>query len=389
MKIKLKSIICVCLCLCLSFTCLLVGNKRIEVKDTVRAESQKTEASYFTVYDYDDPDKVVLVKGEGVDVNDEYLSSDNKLWRIVEVNYKTKTGKAEFLGTEELPKYSVKRKTANVASAKSNKKVGIYHTHNDESYVVGDGYDSVYGKGGIHDVGAKLKKDFQNLGMEVIYSENLHLPHNSGAYSRSQMTAAEILDQGVDAIFDVHRDATPQDYYLTKVDGEQMTSIRMVVGTGNQNYYENREFAYAIKAYADDVYPGLIKDIYMGKGNYNQQLINRAMLFEFGSDQVEKELVLKATTPLAKTLDVVLYGSNNASETSLDDVELVSSTDGSASVITGLVDQKKTASVSFIWILLASIAFYFIVLGIVCIFSKQARHKTKRFFQELFAIRKQ
>lgn len=389
MKIKLKSIICVCLCLCLSVTCLLVGNKRIEVKDTVRAESQKTEASYFTVYDYDDPDKVVLVKGEGVDVNDEYLSSDNKLWRIVEVNYKTKTGKAEFLGTEELPKYSVKRKIANVASAKSNKKVGIYHTHNDESYVVGDGYDSVYGKGGIHDVGAKLKKDFQNLGMEVIYSENLHLPHNSGAYSRSQMTAAEILDQGVDAIFDVHRDATPRDYYLTKVDGEQMTSIRMVVGTGNQNYYENREFAYAIKAYADDVYPGLIKDIYMGKGNYNQQLTNRAMLFEFGSDQVEKELVLKATTPLAKTLDVVLYGSNNASETSLDDIELVSSTDGSASVITGLVDQKKTASVSFIWILLASIAFYFIVLGIVCIFSKQARHKTKRFFQELFAIRKQ
>lgn len=389
MKIKLKSIICVCLCLCLSVTCLLVGNKRIEVKDTVRAESQKTEASYFTVYDYDDPDKVVLVKGEGVDVNDEYLSSDNKLWRIVEVNYKTKTGKAEFLGTEELPKYSVKRKIANVASAKANKKVGIYHTHNDESYVVGDGYDSVYGKGGIHDVGAKLKKDFQNLGMEVIYSENLHLPHNSGAYSRSQMTAAEILDQGVDAIFDVHRDATPRDYYLTKVDGEQMTSIRMVVGTGNQNYYENREFAYAIKAYADDVYPGLIKDIYMGKGNYNQQLTNRAMLFEFGSDQVEKELVLKATTPLAKTLDVVLYGSNNASETSLDDVELVSSTDGSASVITGLVDQKKTASVSFIWILLASIAFYFIVLGIVCIFSKQARHKTKRFFQELFAIRKQ
>lgn len=389
MKIKLKSIISVCLCLCLSVTCLLVGNKRIEVKDTVRAESQKTEASYFTVYDYDDPDKVVLVKGEGVDVNDEYLSSDNKLWRIVEVNYKTKTGKAEFLGTEELPKYSVKRKKANVASAKSNKKVGIYHTHNDESYVVGDGYDSVYGKGGIHDVGAKLKKDFQNLGMEVIYSENLHLPHNSGAYSRSQMTAAEILDQGVDAIFDVHRDATPRDYYLTKVDGEQMTSIRMVVGTGNQNYYENREFAYSIKAYADDVYPGLIKDIYMGKGNYNQQLTNRAMLFEFGSDQVEKELVLKATTPLTKTLDVVLYGSNNASETSLDDVELVSSTDGSASVITGLVDQKKTASVSFIWILLASIAFYFIVLGIVCIFSKQARHKTKRFFQELFAIRKQ
>lgn len=385
-----KRAISVCLCLFLGFACILIGNnKLIEVKDTVRAESQETKVNYFTIYDYEDPDKVVLVKGEGVDVNDEYLSTDNKLWRIVEVNFKTKTGKAEFLGTEELPKYSVKRKKADVATAKGNKKVGIYHTHNDESYVVGDGYDSVYGKGGIHDVGAKLATKLENLGIEVVYRENLHLPHNSGAYSRSQMTAAEILNQGVDAIFDVHRDATPRDYYLTTVDGEQMTSIRMVVGTGNQNYYENREFAYAIKSYADDVYPGLIKDIYMGKGNYNQQLTSRAMLFEFGSDQVEKELVLKATTPLAKTLDVVLYGSNNASATSLDDVELVSTTDGLPSVITGLVDQKKTASVSFIWILLASIAFYFIVLGIICIFSKQARYKTKRFFQELFAIKKQ
>ena len=217
----------------------------------------------------------------------------------------------------------------------------------------------------------------------------MHLPHNSGAYGRSQVTVVEILDSGnVDAVFDVHRDSTPRQYYITSVDGEEMTSVRMVIGTGNQNYYENREFAYAIKAYADDVYPGLIKDIYMGKGNYNQQLTPRAMLFEFGSENVEKDLVLKATAPLAKVIDVVLYGSENASQESLNDIELVSTSEGGNSVITGLVDKKSTSSVSFIWVLLASIAFYFLVLGIVCIFSKNARYRTKRFFKELFAIRK-
>ena len=99
-------------------------------------------------------------------------------------------------------------------------------------------------------------------------------------------------------------------------------------------------------------------------------------------------MVLKSTEPLSKVLDVVLYGSEGASSESLNDVELVSTSEGKASVITGLVNKKATASISFIWILLAGIAFYFIILGIVCLFSKEARYKTKRFFKELFAIRK-
>ena len=36
----------------------------------------------------------------------------------------------------------------------------MYHTHNDECYYTPDGTDSVYGEGGIHDVGAKLKQNF-------------------------------------------------------------------------------------------------------------------------------------------------------------------------------------------------------------------------------------
>lgn len=358
----------------------------LESKLSANAETQN---NYYTIYDYENKEEVIFLKGEHVNLDDEYLSSDNKLYRIVEVDNKNKTGKAEFICNEKLPEYDVQRKkTSLAASAGPDKKVGVYHTHNDESYLIGDGYDSVYGEGGIHDVGQKFVSNLKSLGFDVIYDQSLHLPHNSGAYTRSQVTASKILgEKNVAAIFDVHRDSVPRSEYYTKVDGKEMTKIRMVIGSANQNFYENKEFAYAIKSYADKVYPGLIKDIYMGKGNYNQQLTGRAMLFEFGCENLEKELVLRSAEPLSKTLDVVLFGSNNASDNSLSDVELKTAT-GETSKITGIAYKKSTASISFFWILLAGIAFYFIVLGIVCIFSKTARHKTARFFKELFPFRK-
>ena len=124
----------------------------------------------------------------------------------------------------------------------------------------------------------------------------------------------------------------------------------------------------------------------MGRGNYNQQLLSRGMLFEFGCENIEKSLAIKSTEPLSKVVDVVLYGSDGASKKSMT---AVSSSSGKEAVITGIISKKSTASISFFWILLGSIGFYFAVLRIVCIFSKTARYKTSRFFKELFAFRKQ
>ena len=383
---KILGILCVCFALFSGAMCGITTNlsrARGRVSLGGAEEISQSSSSYYTITDWADSDRVVLLKGEGINVDDEYLSEDNELWRIVEVDNKNKKGKAEYIGKEQLPKYDVKRKvSAPVAEAASRKKVGVYHTHNDESYFTPDGTDSVYGKGGIHDVGKSFVNNLESLGFDVVYREDLHLPHNSGAYTRSQVTAQAILDTGnIDALFDVHRDSTPRKYYITNVDGQEMTKVRMVVGSANSNFAENKEFAYAIKSYADSVYPGLIKDIYMGRGNYNQQLLSRGILFEFGSENVEKELCLKSTEPLAKVLDVVMYGTSGANVRSVADVS--GSNEGETAVVTGIVYKQSTASVSFIWILLGSIAFYFVVLGIVCIFSKTARYKTARFFKEL------
>lgn len=347
-----------------------------------------TNKNYYTVYEDNTKTKVLFLKGEDVSNGDKYLSGDNKLYEIESVDDTNKTAIAKFLKDEKLPTYNVKSKSeSNAASAASNKKVGVYHTHNDESYFTPDGVDSVYGKGGIHDVGKAFVQNLNQLGITAVYREDLHLPHNSGAYTRSQVTASALLNEGVDAIFDLHRDSTKRDYYLTKVNGKQMSSVRMVIGASSANYEENKNFAYSIKGYADSAYPGLIKDIYIGKGNYNQQLSSKAMLFEMGCENIEKDLVLNSTEYLAKTVDVVLYGSDGASDLSLNDVSLVGD-NGSESVISGLVNSKGQKSVNSnntLWVVLGVFGVLGVTLTLVLIFSKTARYKVGRFFSEMFA----
>lgn len=346
--------------------------------------------TYYTVYENSTDGKVLFLKGDDVSKGDFYLSQDNKLYEIVSTDDSKKTAIAKFVRDEEMPSYNVKRKNSSSkrASAAVTKKVGLYHTHNDESYYTPDGVDSVYGKGGIHDVGKSLSDNLNKLGIQTIYREDLHLPHNSGAYTRSQVTAAAILNQGVAGIFDIHRDSTKRSEYLTTVDGVKMSAIRMVVGSSSANYEENKKFAYSIKSYADSVYPGLVKDIYFGRGNYNQQLSTRAMLFEFGCENIEKDLVLKSTKYLAKVIDVVLFGSENASKNSLADVESTN-TDGGA-VITGIAssDGGTNSSVNSnqtLWIVLGVIGSIALVFGIVMACSRNARYKVGRFFSEMFA----
>ena len=347
------------------------------------ADTQKT---YYTIYKDESKKDVLFLKGDDVSAGDQYLSGDNKLYEIISVDDGEKSAIAKFIKDEELPKYNISKNDSKEKKANAvTKKVGVYHTHNDESYFTPDGVDSVYGKGGIHDVGKAFSDELTKLGITVVYREDLHLPHNSGAYTRSQVTANELLNNGVDAIFDLHRDSTKRSEYMTKVDGEEMSHVRMVVGASSANFEENKKFAYSIKSYADTIYPGLIKDIYIGKGNYNQQLSTRAMLFEMGCENVEKKYVIKSTNYLAKVLDVVLYGSENANQSSLENVSLVAD-DGSNSSVAGLVsDSSSVNSNTTLSIALSIIGVVLVVLTIVLLASKKARYKVGRFFSEMFA----
>lgn len=88
--------------------------------------------------------------------------------------------------------------------------VGIYHTHNAESYVPTSGTESKEdGQGDVLQVGKALAAALEKQGVEVHWTPSSHLPHDGQAYLRSRRTATELLRSNPDTLIDVHRRCHP------------------------------------------------------------------------------------------------------------------------------------------------------------------------------------
>lgn len=237
---------------------------------------------------------------------DEYLGTDNHLYRIIRVEGNQAI--ATDTGEQALPAADWADEAMPVSAL--TRAIGIYCTHSDESYQPSDGHYSTTERGSIYQVAQRLADSLEDEGISAQVSDMLHHPHDAGAYRRSRQTAVELLRTiSPDCLIDVHRDGIPDPTsYETEIGGMKASKIRLLVGRGNQNAELNKEFALAIKAVADRVYPGLIKDIYMGKGAFNQDLQRRSILFECGTYTLEKELVLASMPMMADVLSRVLYG---------------------------------------------------------------------------------
>ena len=302
--------------ICLFFF-LFINSNVIQTTVCVRAENVITNQSNEVVLNNENNNIYVVYSVDGkylfekqnVMLDDEYIDKELRTYRIVEVDEKTKTAKAKFVEKYDLPKVAKREDVPVSAVANSRGNIGIYMTHNDESYVSGDGYDSVYGKGGIHDIALAFSLSLNSKRISTIFSENLHIPHDSSAYSRSNVTAKSLINNyGADAIFDIHRDGTSRGFYVTKVNGEERCMVRMVVGKSSPNYAKNKAFALFLMSVAKEYAPWLFVDIYLGSGHYNQGVSEYAMLFEMGCHLVEKDLVLQTVPYLAEVVSIALYG---------------------------------------------------------------------------------
>ena len=288
------------------------------------AEDDPDDSAVFTVTD--ENGVALFAISHAVSVGDEYISRDNALYRIGQVSGTTAT--ASRVGEETMPDvswldageaqavFAPSGGTVQAASDSTDGKklIAMYVTHSDESYVPSDGAQSIEGQGGIYDVARQFRDALQARGIDVILDESTHLPHDSGAYRRSRRTAERLLQNRPDAIIDIHRDGIPNaDEYVATIDGENASQVRLLVGRSNQNSEVNRAFAKEIKAVADKKYPGLVKDIFIGKGNYNQDLSPNAILLEFGTHTISKERVLNSTDVMADVVSTTLYGAQTGS----------------------------------------------------------------------------
>lgn len=247
-----------------------------------------------------------LMEKSGVEIGDTFITKDKRMFEIFAINVEDRIAYARYLATIKLPKVTISNEPTSVAQ--SSKKIGLYMTHNDESYVTGDGYDSIYGAGGIHDVASNLQQNLENQGIDVYLSTELHIPHDTSAYSRSRVTAKKLLnDHDLNALFDIHRDGASRGTYVKSYQGTDKCSVRIVVGKANPNYAVQTEFATYLVSVAEQLYPWLFLDIYFAKGHYNQDLFSKSLLFEMGSHMVEKSLVQKTVPALADVINTALF----------------------------------------------------------------------------------
>ncbi len=243
------------------------------------------------------------------DAGDEYIAADNMLYRIVSVDGSTAVAQAQTPVT--LPSIQWMDAEMAVPVSSVSKHIALYCTHSDECFEPSDGQYSTTERGSIYQIATALADELSRKGVDATVSERLHHPHDAGAYRRSRQTAIELIKAALlpDALIDVHRDGIPDPAsYAVEIGGKKASKIRLLVGRGNQNAELNKEFALMIKAVADRVYPGLIKDIYMGKGTFNQDLLPHSILLECGTYTLEKERVLVSMPMMAEVLNRALYG---------------------------------------------------------------------------------
>jgi stage II sporulation protein P len=244
-----------------------------------------------------------------VRVGDEVITSEGKSYQVQKVDGNFATARFKGMDKEILAYSQLFSKMVLPAAAANriDRPVAIYHTHSDESYLPTDGSASIPFRGGILQVGDSYTNTLSREGTRVLHDKTPHDPHDDNAYYRSRRTAFQLLKKNPIALFDIHRDGVddPQ-FYRKFIFDEEVAQIRIVVGRQNPNMGANLDFAKRLMTYANKLYWPVVKEIFVGHGNYNQDLMSTTILLEAGTYTNSKEEAMKGIDRLADAVPVVL-----------------------------------------------------------------------------------
>lgn len=356
--VALLSVVCLCIFTYI-FTQWQQNGTFLPVWDAQsQSGDEQVDGTYFTLYDQESGEAIEYMSRK-VYVGDELLTGDNKHYKVTKIE--GQSAYCELLEKRQMEQVLAELESvAKTVSAQPGafQAVAIYCTHTDESYVPTSGTESKNGGGDILDVATVMATVLEDQGVTVIHSENIHDPHDVNAYQRSRKTAAELLREAPAAMIDVHRDGIPDpEYYATQFDGEAATQIRLVVGRQNQNSEANIEFAEKMKAYYDEVKPGLIKSIFMAKGNYNQDLAPHSVLLEVGTHTNSLEEAEVGAREFAEVLPQFLGIKTAAEQTQPEAAAQTQQTPaaekdsgGTGKAIVWLVVLAAVGCLAFVWI---------------------------------------
>ena len=103
--------------------------------------------------------------------------------------------------------------------------------------------------------------------------------------------AEELKNEHYDMVLDIHRDALSGNLNFrptAEINGETAAKLMFVVGTNasgvtHDNWMENLKLAMLIQNTANEMYPGLFRDLNLSKSRYNQHVSSGALILEVGA----------------------------------------------------------------------------------------------------------
>lgn len=222
----------------------------------------------------------------------------------------------EKLSTSEFVEKPISEELLYPAENLSEKPVEVvfYHTHNAETYVPLEGKAKVEGKtGGVGLVADEMINILEEKKFKCVHDLTIHdYPDFDVSYINSKVTAEKLIKEHPDhkAILDVHRDAGFEKKEVVKIGEETSSKILLIIGTGerssNPHWRENYAFAQKIAQKMREDYPGVLKEVRLRPGRYNQHLSPRAILVEVGSEKNTLNEALVAARCFSSSLAAVL-----------------------------------------------------------------------------------
>ena len=177
-----------------------------------------------------------------------------------------------------------------------NLKILIVHTHTSEAYSEignGENFRTLDDSMNVVSVGDVLEKNLLLKNFNVKHSCVKHdTPSYNGSYAACLKTVEEELKESdYDIVLDIHRDALASNLNFrptTEINGESVAKLMFVVGTNasglsHDKWMENLKLALLIQNTANEMYPGLFRDLNLSKSRYNQHVCNGALILEVGA----------------------------------------------------------------------------------------------------------
>lgn len=194
----------------------------------------------------------------------------------------------------------------------------FFHTHTSETYSINENEYSDYyrtqnEKYNMISVGDTLSNALKAKGYNCVHDKTVHdYPSYNGAYKASLKTVQACMEkQNFDFIIDIHRDAisSNEKYRPTiEINGESVAKLMFVVGTDgagleHDKWIENLKLAIMIQNRAEEMYPGLFRELHLSNSRYNQQVSEGALILEVGATGNTLEEAQAAMRVLAGVLD--------------------------------------------------------------------------------------